>query len=265
MTTRYDASVNGVLLSSLDDRIIVTDVRETAPKTRVSTAEKPVGAGSFFVLSKRQSLDVTVAFVLWERDVAQRKQLLDRVKTWANAGGGNVSIGVNDRPGQYLYARVTDPPVVPSSMRWTDEIQLTFTAYEIPFWRDQEPVVIKTQLELESAMIPGNGEALVDVVLTNKGSNPFSAVWFAAGDTRIGFRDLNIPEGGTLSVYHDSLGFLHAEADGQSILEKRDYSFDYNDDDLVVRCGQVSYFGIVTYGDESPVLEAEFTVQGVYV
>ena len=73
MKTRYDASINGVLLSDLDERIIVTDVRENKAETSVTVHERPVTAGSFFSRSVRRSLTVTVAFVLWERDPTKRK------------------------------------------------------------------------------------------------------------------------------------------------------------------------------------------------
>lgn len=262
MATRYDASVNGVLLSSLDERIIVTDVREGAPRTRISTAEKPVNAGSFLVRSKRQSLSVTIAFVLWERDVAQRKKLLDMVKSWAIDGKSNVSLGVNDRPGQYLNARVFDPPVIPSALKWLDEILLTFEAYEFPFWRQTEPVTVTTTGSEVTMDIPGNGEALVDVSITNKGSAPFTFFYIYAADRYISFDALDFPQGSVLNITHDQYGYLHAEIGGVSVLP---LLYETSDDDLTVWCGRETSFSISTLSDENPEFEAVFSVQGVWL
>lgn len=260
METRYNASVNGVWLSDLDERIVVRDIREGRPDARVVVAEKPANAGAFFARANRKSLNVTVAFVLWERDVSERKKLLDQVKTWA--GNNLVKLKTNDRPGQYLNVRMIEPPVIESAMKWLDEIELSFTAYEVPFWRVEEPVTAVTQGETVNVYIPGNGEAFADVTITNKGDDPFTCVWIYADEAMVAFKDLYIPKGGTLAVYHDETGILHAKANDQPALELRSVE---SDDDLIVHCGKQTDFSISFLEDENPDVEAIFTVQGVYV
>lgn len=260
METRYNASVNDVWLSDLDDRIVVTDIREEKAESRVSAAEKPASAGTFFEQANRKSLSVTIAFVLWERGVDQRRSLLDLVNKWA--GNDMVRVQTNNRPGQYLYARMIHPPVIASAMKWLEEIELTFTAHEVPFWRLEDPVNVTTSGAEINETIPGNGEAFADVTLTNNGDTPLTAVRFRAGDTMIYFADLNLAIGETLDVYHDKRGILRAIANGQSVLELRSPE---SDDELVVRCGEPALFSVEFKNSEKPVAEAVFTVQGVYV
>ena len=260
METRYNASVNDVWLSDLDDRIVVTDIREDKAEARVFAAEKPASAGTFFERANRKSLSVTIVFVLWERSVAQRRALLDLVNKWA--GNDMVRIQTNNRPGQYLNARMIHPPVIESAMKWLEEIEQTFTAHEVPFWRLADPVNVTTGGEAINETIPGNGEAFADVMLTNNGDTPLTAVRFHVGDTMMFFGDLNLPKGGTLAVFHDKRGLLHAVANEQSVLELRRPE---SDDELVVRCGEPALFSVEFKNSENPVAEAVFTVQGVYV
>ena len=257
MQTRYEAVINGVLLSSLDDRIIVTDIREHEPETRVSAAERPVNAGSFLVRNKRKSLSVTVAFVLWERDPAQRRALLDQVTAWA--AGELLWLGVNQRPGQYLIVRLDKPPVVPSAMRWMDEITITFTAIEFPFWRDVEFSQITTGYgENGSLYVPGTADAPVSVEVTNTDTEALTTVYLYVRDTQMIFTGLNLQPGETLMIGYSDRNLLYAKIGGTSVLDKR---YADSDDDLVLTCGY--HTGVRAVADVASI-SIVFKAQGVY-
>lgn len=257
METRYEAVINGVSLSSLDERIIVTDIREHEPETRVSAAERPVNAGSFLVRNKRTALSVTVAFVLWERVPAQRRALLDQVTGWAL--GDLLRLEVNQRPGQYLNVHLDKPPVIKSAMRWMDEITITFTAYEFPYWRDLAFVQVTTTYnEYATLQLPGNGLALVSALVTNTGTETISSVFIYVNNSPMVFSGIALHPGETLEIGYNERDILLARIGDVSQLEKRTAD---SVDDLVMQCGKP--VGVIA-GANLATISVVFMAQGVH-
>lgn len=258
MATMYDAFVNSASLSALDERIIVTDIRGKKPDTRVSIAERPVNAGSFLVNAKRKSLSVSIAFVLWERDIAQRRALLDKVLTWAN--GDPVWLGTSEQPGRYLIARMEPMPVIPSAAKWTEEIVITFTANEFPHWREIEyGQATVGYYEQGSLYVPGNADTLVSVDVKNTGTADISAVYLYVGDTQMGFYGITLPPGETLSIGYSERNLLYAKIGEVSVLDKRDVN---SNDDFVMKSGQ--HTGVLAVASDVN-FSAAFKAQGAYL
>lgn len=257
MQTRYDAVINNVLLSSLDERIIVTDIQESKPDTRVSASEKPANAGSFWMRANRVSLSVTVKFVLWERDPAQRRMLLDKVIGWAT--GDLLWLGVSQRPGCYLIVRMDDPPVIPSAMKWLDEISIVFTAYEFPFWREIEYSQTTVAYGENGVLYaPGNGKTFVSAQVTNTGTEEIAAVYLYVGATQMGFYGISLPAGQTLVISYDERNLLSAKIGDISVLDKRTTD---SSDDMIMTSGQ--YTGVLAVANVAEI-SVVFKAQGVY-
>lgn len=255
MISRFDAAINGTWISEVDDSIIVTDVKEEKPRTRANTAEKAVGAGSRFIRNERESASVGVSFVIWEQDVQRRKEILQRVQEWA--GASDVShLEINDRAGQRLCVRCTEMPSMASSLNWQEQMHAVFTAYELPFWQDSEPsrAVITAN---GSLFVPGMGESLCDVEVTNNGSGAITTLTLVCGNTKLVFAGISLAAGKTLALSHDDLGLLSARIGNTSVLNKRTAE---SDDDLIAMCGQ--YNTITVSGGT---VSAVFKARGVYL
>lgn len=255
MTSLFDAAVNGTWLTEIDDRVTVTDIREDAPATRITTLKRPVHAGSFFVQESRESLSVTVSCVIWERNIADRNYIWNQIKAWA--GNGIVQLQINQRPDQVLFARVSDAPALDSGLRWTSEISITFTAFEMPYWQENDFVQVKTTGQ-SSMFLPGFGEARVRVEAKNTGSQPITSVTLHAGETWMWFTGLSIAAGKSLVIEYDDQGLMKATVDGVSVLSKRTTD---SDDDLFAACGDDTPVSIAADGS----IEAVFKARGVYV
>ena len=75
MTTRYEAWMNGVALSSLADEIIIDDIQEQQPKTNVESYTVAIWNGTRVMHSARPSLSVTVRFMVRAYDPARRQTM----------------------------------------------------------------------------------------------------------------------------------------------------------------------------------------------
>lgn len=257
MITRYDAAIGGTWLSEISDSILVTDIREDPAKTKTVTAEKAVSSGMRFVRQLRQSLSVTVLFVIWEQDVERRKEILQRVQAWtAGTPDGPARLEVNDRRGQRLLVRCTQLPVVSSALNWQEEFQAVFTAYELPFWMDDE-YSRATITSSGSLFVPGVGETLVDVDVTNNGNSAITALTLACGDTSFAFSGISLAKGQTLSISHDERGLLSIKIGSTSVMPNRTAD---SDDELVAMCGAYNIIA-VSGGNVSAVFKA----RGVYL
>lgn len=257
MIGRYDAAINGTWLSEIDDRIVVVDVLDDAPKNRVVTVERSGGSGLRYVRTQRESLTVTIQFVIWEQDVDLRKDLLLRVQRWAADAVNDVArLEINDRRGQLLYVRASEIPSV-GSAKWTDSISMAFTAYEMPYWMDAE--YAKTEVT-ESGMlfVPGFGLAFCEAEAANTGAETVTSVTLSVGDTSITFEGLSLAAGEKLAISYDRYGRMHALIGEASVLPNRTPA---SSDDLVVLCGAQNSVSVQSAGSVSVVFKA----RGVYV
>ena len=257
MIGRYDAAINGTWLSEIGDSVVITDISEREAKTRISTAEKAIGNGLRFIRRQRESLSVSISFVIFEQDVERRKDILMRVQSWAAAVSGSVSrLEINDRRGQYLLVRYAELPAMASAMNYQDEMTVVFTAYELPYWMDQHPSKA-TITKDGSLFVPGIGETLVDAEITNTGSGTITSLTVACGETSLSFSGLSLGNGQTLSIAHDELGILSAKIGSTSVLANRTAE---SDDELVAVCGVYNPISV-----SGGTVSAVFKARGVYL
>jgi len=73
MQTRFEAYLDGVALSSIDDKIAITDIGESSPSMKVSTMVNNMIGGNRLIRQRRDDLSVTIAFEVPEYDPTIRK------------------------------------------------------------------------------------------------------------------------------------------------------------------------------------------------
>lgn len=227
MRTRYTAYMNGKGLQDIDPTIIITDIREKAPSMRNITSEKGWGHGSRYVAGFRESLAVGIRFMIREYDVNKRRDICSRIRAWAQEG----YLTDSEHQGQRLYVVCTSFPNVDSAMKWTTELDLTLTAYDVPFWENETPSKASTSGTSGSLALAmtGSTDAPLDLLITS--ANTMTDFTITVNGGSMTFTGLSTTK---LEITHDSRGILSVKAGEASALGKRTSA---SSDDLTVHYG----------------------------
>ena len=226
MITRYSVWIDNKGLQDIDPSICITDIKEMAPKQQPLTAAQAWGNGLRLLKMQRQSLSVVVRFAIRERDTVRRRDICTRVRAWAQEG----YLTTSDRPGQRLYVVCEKIPTVESAQKWANEMEMTFTAYDVPWWEAITPN--KCAVKAETPFGDGQHRDTVSMRMTGDVESPLEAVITAAGKTNylrvtlddgqtIIFEDLGMKGGDTLTISHDNKGILALKLNGASVMNKR--------------------------------------------
>ena len=215
MTTRYDCALNGIALSSLSAAIHVTDVTELPPVQRVAAV--PTARHGLKLLRRvRERLTLHVSFIIHEYDPAARRSVLQSVYAWAEQGG---LLTVSDRPSQQLQVECDTLPGM-SALGWLDEMTLSFTAWETPFWEAALRTAVTTG-DNATLLLPGTADDVpVSCAVVNLGDGPLTALTLAVGDTAITLEDMAVAPGGSVEVIADA-GPLQIRSGSASLMHLR--------------------------------------------
>lgn len=226
MITRYSVWINNKGLRDIDESIYITDIREKEPKQNVQTAARAWGDGLRLLRLQRESLSVVVRFAIRERDPARRRDICARIRAWAQEGW----LTTSDRPGQRLYVVCEKLPTVDSALRWTRDIELTFTAYDVPYWESttQAKATVTANVKndegqyngLTSIRVTGDVPCPLDAVITANGATDYIRVYLA-DDHFITFNGLGMKKGDVLTISHDHRGILSMKLGSTSVMNKR--------------------------------------------
>ena len=126
MIHKLEAYMNGVPLTSLGK--ILQTVTST-PLAKMNGDR---------VLDRRWAqASVSIEFVMDGDSPGERQELCQSIAAWAKGG----VLQTSDRYGQRLRCICTDPPSIQNTINRAERIQMTFTAYQQPFWEDELPVI----------------------------------------------------------------------------------------------------------------------------
>lgn len=241
---RYEAWINGIGLTTLSDKIYLIDIQESAPKIALSTIENAKYGGLRLTERTRQRLDVTLTFLVRERNGELRAEILEDILAWIADG----ELSVNTRPNQVLQVKYTDLPAVGSSLRWTDTLSVTFTAYNTPYWLAAKPTrktaacVATVEKEIIIAPVGTAETTMLEFSLT--ASDDVDSVVIASNGYTITLSDIGAVSGDVIAGTYDADGYQHFTLNGASIYEKRT-----GDDDIPMNCRQPNTVTVTTDGD----------------
>ena len=237
MILKRRASLGGVQLDSLDNRILISGIDEAAGRDSITGAGGG-GDGQRITKKKRESLDVTIRFTMKIRndDMAAREALLQKVIGWAAPGGW---LKVGSRPGQQLMVTLAQAPGSGDMFNWANEFTLVFRAYSVPFWMESTAVSAKSGVSSSGSMqidVPGNAESVAGAVIENRSGKTINKLTLKVGESEIQFADLNLGGTDTLYIEHTirpEIAFFRARTgNGGSVMAKRSGA-----DDLKVKPG----------------------------
>ena len=243
MLTRYGVWLNNKGLADFDDSIYIVDIVQPDIDQQVIKAESSLGDGTRYIATRRFSLPVEIHFLVRERNIARRAEIIDRIRGWAAQPG---YLTTTEQPGKRLYVVCSRFPVG-SAKRWTDELTMAMTAYDVPYWEAEMPLSCTvhcvpynpeanfTHQGTARLYQRGTAPAPMDAVITaNEAVNTIRLVGGEAYKY-LQFDDLGMKAGDVLTISHDERGILYARMNGESVLHKRTTA---SQDDLLVKPGE---------------------------
>lgn len=263
MFLRFDASLNGQKFSDIAQELILTDIVEMPVTVDTTLSAMANMHGQRLTSNVRTALSVQLVFLIRTQDINLRAGVRDLVATWARDGG---MLTVNYRPGLKLYVACTVPPAQESALKWTQELTLTLTAYEIPYWQSETPAELNTITEsmgdgmffaADVLSVPGTAERMpaTTIIVKNAATSQTAAMTSVRIDavdatmtvvenprrnfatrTKIELTGMSIEPGNGVKITHDAIGTLKITnlKTGESLMSARTAQ---SDDELMVYPG----------------------------
>lgn len=258
MISRYEVSLNGISLASLHESILILDVIHPVPEYNYNTIGSVKRNGVRIQRQYKEKQTCTIVFAIRAYDIRDRQKISQSIVAWARNGG---KLRVNDREGQYLDCVCESLPSVNSVRNWTDPLEITFAAYVIPYWQEEELTTVvfpSSQAQGVNIYIPGNG-GIVEVGVTfTVNSDLASGGWITCrgenGSSLHLGRGMEFVAGTTITIDYDENHIMRIkDTDGNSYLYYR-----LGTDDIIGICGQVNGF----WFDSNPACSVSFFARG---
>ena len=245
MILKRRVSLGGVQLDSLDNRILISGIDEAAGKDNITAVSSANASGQRIVKTRRDTLDVTVKFMLniKNKKMKDRAALLEKINAWAAPGGW---LKVNYRPERQLYVVLAQAPGGGDMFNWTNEFTMVFRAYAVPYWDDVTAAAVDNSKKIAvsgsmSLVVPGSAETAAGATIENKSGKVITSLTLTIGGKTMKFSDSNLlPAGGTITIDHKRTAgqcFLRAYNATRSVLR---YRTKESADDFYIQPGKVS-------------------------
>lgn len=211
MFLRFEATLNGSKFSEIADEVILTDIIEEPASVDVTLARWANRPGQRLSAKTRTALSVRLVYVIRTQDIARRAEVRDLIAKWGKNGG---QLTVNTRPNLYLDVTMDTPPALDSSLKWTQELTLTLTAYRLPYWVSNtlSEALIDTVAKSDGsgyvsqfASITLDGtvdSATVDCFVSNIGSENLTRLYIKLNNTFMELTGLSVEPSKTIIIEH---------------------------------------------------------------
>ena len=221
-------TLNGADFSGIDEKLYIEDIQEVTTLS-VETDKRPGHGRTLLNAPAHDTIQITIRFKLKERDLTARSGIISAVQAWACAGW----ITISTRPMQRLFVYPTVFPKV-SAWKWSEQLEITFTAYGEAYWQDVAPVTASgTGTGGTASLTPlGTDTCYLEAEITPSAALT-SAVLTVNGRT-ITLSGISVASGKTLTIHYDTDHRLCIDADGVSLLAYR--TGDSADDLLLTPC-----------------------------
>lgn len=255
----YEAMLNGVPMTDIAEEIIVRDIVEMPPKVERQISNRALRHGSRISGVIRRSLSVQIVYNVREYDTERRAEILDAIASWAGSGGW---LTISTRPYSRLFVRPENYPGLESTLKWTDDLTMTLTAWEQPYWEDRLPISLSVAAAQDGDAYAFSGtlkprgtvqSVPVTFALTNAGSAVLTKLTVSAAETSIVLEGLSVQPGKTVTIAYTDDDILTITGDGVSILSARTAE---SSDELLIRPGHSNLITIVADAPVSGTVEA---------
>lgn len=207
MMSAYRVWLDGLGLADIDPAILITDIEEHAPKNKLTTCGNARYDGLRIARKVRQSISVTISLTVRERNHQRRQAVLERIAQWAQ---GVHYLTMSTRPGQRLRVMPDALPTDCSSLHWTQEMKITFTAYSIPYWEDEVPVKVTAQGTQGVTCITPMGcvPCFLEAKIMHTASQPLEEIRLEVNGQVLHLQGLNAQAPQVIEIRYDDEGLL---------------------------------------------------------
>lgn len=254
MISRYDVFLNGVSLNAISPEILIHDIQYPNLTIRNETFALARRQGAHITNRYLGSNSVSVLFEIQSYDVNERQDVLGRVVRWAKKGG---VLQTTDRRGQRIRCICEQFPRITSAKNRGQEMQITFSAYSLPFWESVSParLTLTGTSTNGSLYVPGNVDgAFVELTATANGA--LTNITFTAGETELTLSGISLTSGQKIVIAYDDDMIQSIKRGNTSLLDKRT-----GNDDLIVNSGEISTFAITA----NVACTVEYRVRGLWL
>ena len=255
------AALNGVQLDELYGRIVIRGIELGATEESVDTVSMLGGAGQRILRTHAETMTVTVKWAMDvpKDDLITRRRIYEDVCKWARQKGW---LTVSYMPERKLYVDKVKFSGA-ELFKWTDEYEITFTAYSVPFWQDVFPVSVeKTNVSSTTfnMVIPGQEQTVAEVDFINTSTEALTSFSIAIGGSTISLTGLLIVQNIHLIIDHTETGILRIYGwDGVNAVSGYSLRTAGSADDLYVDPGTA---GVALIADKAGTLKV--SVRGRY-
>ena len=232
MVLKRRVALEGVQLDELDERIVISGIDEAAGKDNITAVGNSAGCGQRITGQRRDTLDVTVKFLLRIKnsDMAGREELLEKINGWA-AEGGWLTLG--HRPERRLQVVLAQAPGAGDMFNWTNEYTMVFRAYSVPYWQDSKATTAVSKTTDNGSVnidVPGNVMTVADIQVENMSGKAISNVTVNVDGSKMEFKGLSMGGTDSLVIDHvqkDGLFYFRARIGSTSVMGKRTGANDF--------------------------------------
>ena len=216
-------ALNGVQLDELHDAIVIQRIDPGTPARNIGATSMMGGAGQRITGEHWETLDVVVEYGINipKQEMELRREVFETVKAWAFDGGW---LTINWIPGRRVWVDRAEIETSGDMWEWTNTYTITFRAYCVPFWLDEEPVTVTNPLVSNGQMsikVGGYVQSVLDVRFENKSGATINNFKISAGDNELVLSSLALGGYEALQISHGTDGLLRITAGTRSVLNKR--------------------------------------------
>ena len=234
MRTKLSVSLNGTQLYNVDSSIIIQGIDEQTLNMNPTAASHAGLNGQHFISLEKRYRDVVISFAINERDFTKRRKIFGKVCTWAR-DGGQLRVGYRSTD-HVLNVVCTALPALANVSQWTNPLQITFRAYDIPYWIDNIGIgQAPSESSTDTSFVvenPGTMPTKLEIMFTNNSGSTCNSVTITSGSQKIRLTSLGLASGETLFINYNSKDiqsmYIRNGSANRSVMAKR--TTDSNDD-----------------------------------
>lgn len=207
-------ALNGVNLDDVDSRICISSLETADGKETINAVDTAAGFGQRITEQRRTTLDIVLTFKLFEHGnstlgMQARAELLEKVNAWARPGG---YLTVNFKPDRRVYVILVQAPGEGSLRDYSKEFQMTFRAYGIPYWEQENARSVITggsnSYGSGNITVEGSAKTQVNVTLENTSGGTINTASVTVAGKTMNFTGLGMGGSEALVIDHDDNGLL---------------------------------------------------------
>lgn len=123
---------DGVSIDSVAP-VMIEDIRVYPIELDPVVRNRPIQAGSDFILNRKRTRTVAITFAILEQDNVERQRFLMGVSQWAKSDK-EYKLELPNYPDLFLKAVCTNKPEPSLRQWWESKLRLVFTCFDDPFW-----------------------------------------------------------------------------------------------------------------------------------